>query len=605
MIYQAIGKMGWWLPAFLLLWGVTNPAVGQDITGEPFWTFDGEWPTKYIETADLNGDGTKDVIGGEYSSDYYGYPHQVVAIDGKTADTLWIYWLQDGVRSMTIGDLNDDGTMDVIAGASYHSTNTPDGYIHAIDGSTGTALWTFPVGATVQSVAVGDFNGDQYPDVAAGCFDDYVYAIDGATGTQLWRKLIDALWVNEVATGDVDGDGIPDHADNCPDVYNPDQSDTDGDGEGDACCCNTTGDINHDGATDISDLVYLINYLYQDGPLPPCPSEADVNDDGLSIADIADLVYLIDYMFKNSPPPLPCDSNFPQIIINAPHAGDEWLVGTSHNIEWTVNGDFGNISIYWSRDGFQSDSSLIINNWGGGSPYLWLVPSNSACSNVTFRLHSDTDSVYATSDAMTFSGLVLIHPTAGNLLQGTTTSIDWVEIGSLVGDCIDIDYKYSNQGPWIRLASCVHGGWVWSPIPPPPTDQARIRLKKAGELTGSFIGESFSISGVILTAPNGGEVWSVGNTYNITWNTVNPTDIGDITIELYRDPGEIFIQTLASGINVNLKTWSWLIPPTLPASQFYYIKITSEASPVTSDISDAYFSVPPHITITIPKDNNF
>ena len=34
---------------------------------------------------------------------------------------------------------------------------------------------------------------------------------------------------------DRDNDGIQDNKDNCPDVQNADQSDTDGDGFGDAC----------------------------------------------------------------------------------------------------------------------------------------------------------------------------------------------------------------------------------------------------------------------------------------------------------------------------------------------------------------------------------
>jgi hypothetical protein len=44
------------------------------------------------------------------------------------------------------------------------------------------------------------------------------------------------------ASPDSDGDGVPDHLDNCPFVFNPDQSDLDHDGIGDACDLETCGD---------------------------------------------------------------------------------------------------------------------------------------------------------------------------------------------------------------------------------------------------------------------------------------------------------------------------------------------------------------------------
>ena len=190
----------------------TASATDRDLGGEPIWVYDSDWPVKHVETADLNGDGTPDVISGEYSNDYYGYPHSVFVVDGKSGGTVWTYGIDDGARSMTIGDLNDDGTMDVIVGASYNSGDTPDGRIHAIDGKDGTALWTFYTGATNQDVCVGYFNGDIYPDVAVACFDDYVYAIDGQTGTELWRRLIGSMWVNTVDARDVNDDGIDDVA---------------------------------------------------------------------------------------------------------------------------------------------------------------------------------------------------------------------------------------------------------------------------------------------------------------------------------------------------------------------------------------------------------
>lgn len=75
-----------------------------------------------------------------------------------------------------------------------------------------------------------------------------------------------------------------------------------------APCCVDRGNIDHDptGGIDISDLVYLVSYMFDLGPTPPCSGEADVNGDGSPVADISDLVFLVDYMFSGGPAPVPC-----------------------------------------------------------------------------------------------------------------------------------------------------------------------------------------------------------------------------------------------------------------------------------------------------------
>ncbi len=73
-------------------------------------------------------------------------------------------------------------------------------------------------------------------------------------------------------------------------------------------CCVIRGDINHDGELepDIADLIYLVTFMFQDGPEPPCMAETDINGDGSEAPDIADLIHLVSYMFQEGPPLVPC-----------------------------------------------------------------------------------------------------------------------------------------------------------------------------------------------------------------------------------------------------------------------------------------------------------
>jgi len=79
-----------------------------------------------------------------------------------------------------------------------------------------------------------------------------------------------------------------------------------------ASCCqnrgNADGIIGVGGPVDVSDLTYLVKYLFKSGPPPPCEEEGNV--DGIvgvgGPIDVSDLTYLVKYLFQSGPAPPPC-----------------------------------------------------------------------------------------------------------------------------------------------------------------------------------------------------------------------------------------------------------------------------------------------------------
>lgn len=84
--------------------------------------------------------------------------------------------------------------------------------------------------------------------------------------------------------------------------------------ESPSCCVGDRGNVDGDpeDLIDISDLVYLVDYMFTGGAPPPCWEEANVDGsgdgppDGSEDIDISDLVYLVDYMFNGGPAPVAC-----------------------------------------------------------------------------------------------------------------------------------------------------------------------------------------------------------------------------------------------------------------------------------------------------------
>jgi hypothetical protein len=177
-----------------------------------------------------------------------------------------------------------------------------------------------------------DWTRASYPTTAGTHTFRWAYTKDGSQSTGS-----DAAWVDFIewpsSNNDKDGDGYTDAVDNCPDDFNPEQADDDTDGHGNLCdnclsvfnpdqkddnengigdaceCCQgSTGNANNDAsdAVDLSDLIYLVNYLFLGGPAPVCVEEANTNGDVGGSVDLSDLIHLVNFLFLGGQSPALC-----------------------------------------------------------------------------------------------------------------------------------------------------------------------------------------------------------------------------------------------------------------------------------------------------------
>ncbi|MCF8240048.1 MAG: T9SS type A sorting domain-containing protein [Melioribacteraceae bacterium] len=278
------------------------------------------------------------------------------------------------------------------------------------------------------------------------------------------------------------------------------------------------------------------------------------------------------------------------LTLTSPLGGEQWQSGKTHQILWTGNETFENISIEYSIDGGTSWNFISASYPADSGSYSWSIPTAVFSNQARIRIKDTSGGfVQQTSADFTISRLIVTSPNGGQYWQsGTTKQITWTadHINNL-----KIEFSSDGGTSWSELANsedASSGTFDWTITPTTTsTNNGIIRLSDASNSTVSDRSDAvFTVGNITVTTPNGGEVIQAGLPYTITWS--NTASVSDVKIEYSIDSGTSW-QTVINSTEAD-GSYKWNVPGTLSSSTSL-IRITDIASSGgILDVSDNAFT---------------
>jgi hypothetical protein len=289
----------------------------------------------------------------------------------------------------------------------------------------------------------------------------------------------------------------------------------------------------------------------------------------------------------------------PDLIVVQPNGGETWAIGDTVNIEWTSNNCRGLIDIALCRSGLSGPWETIATNVGFSGTFAWTVtgPVSSQCRiKILGGICTDTSDADFT---ITHPGITVTAPAAGeSWYVGETKNITWTSVGGI--EDVRIELSRDNGSTWSDIIGRTpnDGNYGWT-VTSPTSIRCLIRVSDHANASVRDIGDTFAVRqrSLTVTAPNGGEIWPVRSSRNVTWTSSGLT--GDLRIELSRDGGLTW-HTLADPVPLT-SPWAWS-SVTPPPSSDCRVRVTSLTYPGVADASNADFSMTCDVAADVDGD---
>ncbi|MGQ3013779.1 MAG: T9SS type A sorting domain-containing protein [Flavobacteriales bacterium] len=286
-------------------------------------------------------------------------------------------------------------------------------------------------------------------------------------------------------------------------------------------------------------------------------------------------------------PPLPAK-------MLTPNGGEVFNAGQAINITWDPNTYYStNVSIEYSTNGGLTWNLITNTQSRTSGSYTWTtpVPSQNAAqtqllvkvSEATNPLHSDvSDSTFSTRKPFT-----LLAPNGGEVFYGCNPITITGDVKLSGASTWLYQYSLNNGATWTTITTGNGSSYTWNLQNNISSSQVRVRVSNMTYPQFADTSDAvFSIQSqnyITVTAPNGGQVLTPGQSYMISWNNL-PSVSGAYSISYQSSAGN---SSIASNISGNNYLWT---VPNLPATD-YTIRVSDYSSSCKRDDSDSSFTV--------------
>ncbi len=251
-----------------------------------------------------------------------------------------------------------------------------------------------------------------------------------------------------------------------------------------------------------------------------------------------------------------------------PVSGEQWQINSTQTIRWESQG-LDTINIFLSTDSGDNWSILASNidaTLGVLSINVPFKPSSTCKIKIVSKLFPND---FSSTSIGLFSiiGLHLTNPNFGIYMGDSIIPITWESMGT---QNIRLSYSIDGGNSWNLIVDnypALSGIYSWK-IPKTPSNSCKIRIMDTKQ--SSIFDDSdslFTIKGIRLINPLGGENYLVGQSVNIKWDYITTEKINI----LFSSNNGFNWVTIASNVKTSDSSYLWTVPNTATDNGFISI----------------------------------